>query len=260
MLLTNGVCASTVQLFNSFPVRHLQRSEHCNVTRLKFMRCVRRETAENDVVFMTELQNFQDSCAVHPSLIRIRGFPLALNLVWGSKTRWNHSKVMSRLLYPLGEQAKCHPVVGWVVQSLRMVDVGQMMRGSRHLPSAEMHSIAVTCVAIGPGSSVSPQVILLKQNLARCRVTERNARFIHVVDILSEKVGVVQLSPDDCEPVCHLFADIVSLPFQWFERSRFETLAFAEACEHVICYPSMEGTGRTRLTYYKSMGRSANRL
>src|SRR5437764_15258357 len=69
----------------------------------------------------------------------------------------------------------------------------------------------------------------MKENPARCWATDCNACFIHIVDILRENVGFLPLSFNDCEPVCHLFIDIVSLPLQWLERPRFETLTFAEA-------------------------------
>lgn len=69
----------------------------------------------------------------------------------------------------------------------------------------------------------------MKENPARCRATKCNAHFIYIVNILRENVGVLQLSSNNCKPVCHLFIDIVSLPLQWLKRPRFETLAFAEA-------------------------------
>ncbi len=80
----------------------------------------RLETADNDIVLMTEFQHFEGLVHREAVIDQVRGFPLAHSLVWGS-----NSKVMSRLLYPLGEQAKCHLGVGWIVQSLRIVDVGK---------------------------------------------------------------------------------------------------------------------------------------
>lgn len=53
-------------------------------------------------------------------------------------------KLISLSVYPDLEQAKCQPGVGWVVQVLRWVEAGQVMRGGKCRPAAEMHSMAVT--------------------------------------------------------------------------------------------------------------------
>ena len=91
-----------------------------------------------------------DSCVPNPSLISIRGIWPALDRVKGSKTFCIQYRLIAESVYSVLEQAKCHPGVEYVVQVLRCVAVGQMMRGKRDLPSADMHSIAVTKVRLTP--------------------------------------------------------------------------------------------------------------
>jgi hypothetical protein len=62
----------------------------------------------------------------------------------------------------------------------------------------------------------------MEQDLARCQTTQHDARFIHIVDILGQDGRVVQLSANDCEPLCHLFIDIMSLPVERLEYPRFQ--------------------------------------
>ena len=59
MLLAYGACASALQLFDSFPIRGLERSEHRHVTWLKLMGRMRGKSTENDIVLMTELQDLE---------------------------------------------------------------------------------------------------------------------------------------------------------------------------------------------------------
>ena len=51
-------------------------------------------------------------------------------------------------VYPDSEHAYCHPGVGNVVQLLRWVVAGQIIIGVKYLPSALVHSIAVTVIRL----------------------------------------------------------------------------------------------------------------
>ena len=79
------------------------------------------------------------SCVPKPLQISIRGFWLARSLVWGSNTRFSHSELILESLYPLSGCGNCHPGVEYVVQLLRWVEAGQIISGSRDLPSALIH-------------------------------------------------------------------------------------------------------------------------
>jgi hypothetical protein len=94
-------------------------------------------------------QNFMtstDSWVPKPSQIKSRGRSPARSRVCGSNTFSTQYRLMYLFVYPVLEQAKCHPEVAWVVHELRWVAAGQIMRGWRHRPSAETHSIAVPSV------------------------------------------------------------------------------------------------------------------
>jgi hypothetical protein len=83
-----------------------------------------------------------------PSQISTRGLPHARSLVWGSKIRFSHSKLILESLYPDALHAYCQPGVSYVVQLLRWVVAGHMIIGVRYSPLALMHSIAVTVVRL----------------------------------------------------------------------------------------------------------------
>lgn len=59
MLLTHGVGASSVQIVDLFTICCFEWAKGANITRLKLMRGMRGQTAEDDVVLEAELQQLQ---------------------------------------------------------------------------------------------------------------------------------------------------------------------------------------------------------
>jgi hypothetical protein len=112
------------------------------------MRRMGGEPAQDNIILKAEFEHHRDSWVANPSLTKRRGLLPARALVWGSNTCWIQYRLMALSVYPFSEQAKCHPGVGWVVQLLRCVFEGQIIRGSRDLPSAKMHSTAVIRVRL----------------------------------------------------------------------------------------------------------------
>lgn len=84
----------------------------------------------------------------NPSQISTCSLLFARSLVWGSKIRFSHSKLILELIYPDSVHAYCHPGVSNVVQLLRWVVAGHMTIGVRYLPSPLIHSIAVIVVRL----------------------------------------------------------------------------------------------------------------
>jgi hypothetical protein len=83
-----------------------------------------------------------------PSQISTQGRPLARALVLESNIRLSHYKLMLESIYPDSLHAYCHPGVENIIQLLRWVVAGQIIIGFRYLPSALMHSIAVTIIRL----------------------------------------------------------------------------------------------------------------
>lgn len=59
MLLANGVDASSFHSLDVVTVGYFQRSEHCDVTWLELVRCVRRQTTQQDIVSKAMLQDLE---------------------------------------------------------------------------------------------------------------------------------------------------------------------------------------------------------
>jgi hypothetical protein len=75
VLLADCVCASSIQSFNLFAICSLQRAKDSNITGLKLIGGVRRNSAEEDVVVFKQYSIISsDSCVPKPLEIRIRGF------------------------------------------------------------------------------------------------------------------------------------------------------------------------------------------
>lgn len=83
-----------------------------------------------------------------PSQIKTYGLSLANSLVWRSKTRLSHFKLILELLYLFSEYAKCQSEVSYAVQLLRWIEAGHIIKGSKDLSSVLIHSIAVIIVRL----------------------------------------------------------------------------------------------------------------
>jgi hypothetical protein len=130
---------------------------------------------------------------------------------------------------------------------LRCVEAGQTINGLRYLPSAEIHSIAVTKVRLTPGASAIPEILFTHQNFERAQNTQQNARLVHVIDILRNNGRVVELLAYQCKPLQNFIVNIVimSCPVQRFDSFRLEFgMTFVEAL-----WPILPG-GRTPLSMH----------
>jgi hypothetical protein len=59
MLLADYSYVSSLKPFDLIPVSSFQRAKHRDITRLELVRYMRGETAQDDIVFKTELQDFE---------------------------------------------------------------------------------------------------------------------------------------------------------------------------------------------------------
>lgn len=124
---------------------------------------------------------------------------------------------------------------------LRCVEAGQTINGLRYLPSAEIHSIAVTKSPLDSGPSAIPEILFTHQNFERAQNTQQNARLVHVIDILRNNGRVVELLAYQCKPLQNFIVNIVimSCPVQRFDSFRLELgMTFVEALWPILAWRS----------------------
>lgn len=117
---------------------------------------MRRKASGNNVVLMTKLDHFRGLVRAIP--ITDEDSRAAIGPIFGLGIKHFTIPVQDGptvAVSTLGA-CKCQPGVSWMVQSLRSVEAGQMMSGSRLLLSAEMHSTAVIWMRLALGPFTSP--------------------------------------------------------------------------------------------------------
>jgi len=91
-LLASRGHSFSLHSLNIVAVGRLQRGKDRDVTRLKLVRCARRETTQKNVVGEAKLQDLE-------RLVRAR------SLVCGSNTDASHLKLIVKFVYPDSEDA-----------------------------------------------------------------------------------------------------------------------------------------------------------
>lgn len=130
-----------------------------------------------------------------------------------------------------------------MVHELRCVAAGQIMRGCRNQPSAEMHSIAVTSVRFTVVPRCFLKSSLLTSTLRELSTLRRNSYLVHVINILRENVRIGQLSTNDGKPVLEFVLDLpaISLLIDLSQPSRFQLrMSSIKALRPISRRPNLE--------------------